>query len=85
VAGADGPEVRLLLLTVLLVLAVAPAEAAAPSAPATLFGMNAPSPAALDASESTVGARAAIVGSFADWAHTPDFPRAYAVQVGGRP
>jgi Glycosyl hydrolase family 26 len=38
----------------------------------TLFGMDIPSLGQLDASESTVGARAAIVGTFADWAHAPD-------------
>jgi hypothetical protein len=76
--------VRLALLTLLLVLLVAPAEASAPPASVTLFGMNAPSLGALDASESALGARAAIVGSFADWAHTPNFPRAWASQVRSR-
>jgi beta-mannanase len=75
--------VRLVVLTLLLVLLVAPAEAAAPTS-VTLFGMNVPSLGALDSSETAVGARAAIVGSFADWAHTPDFPRAYASQVRAR-
>ena len=68
----------------LLVLFVAPAEASAPPKSVTLFGMNAPSPAALDASERAVGARAAVVGSFADWAHAPDFPRAWADAVRAR-
>lgn len=75
---------RFVVLTVFLALLVAPAEAAAPPASVTLFGMSAPSPAELDASESAVGARAAIVGSFADWAHAPDFPRAWASQVRAR-
>ena len=43
------------------------------AAPSTLFGMNTPSLDALGASESAVGARAAVAGTFADWAHTPDF------------
>lgn len=72
------------MLTLLLAILVAPAEASAPSAPATLFGMNAPSPAALAGSESAIGAKAAIVGSFADWAHTPDFPREEAARVRAR-
>ena len=36
--------------------------------------MNAPSLGALDEAESALGARAAIVGTYADWAHAPDFP-----------
>ena len=50
----------------------------------TLFGMNVPSLERLDDSESAVGARAAIVGTFADWAHTPDFPLALARDVNRR-
>src|SRR5688572_23387489 len=49
-----------------------------------LFGMNVPSLAALDEAESAVGARAAIVGTFADWAHAPDFPRELAEAVNDR-
>lgn len=50
----------------------------------TLFGMNVPSLAALDASESAVGARSAIVGTFADWAHAPDFPTGLAEAINRR-
>ena len=49
-----------------------------------LFGMNAPSLAQLDASESAIGARAAIVGTYADWAHAPDFPRGLADAISAR-
>jgi beta-mannanase len=56
-----------------------------PAAPGqTLFGMNASSPAQLDASESAIGARAAIVGTYADWAHTPGFPRRLADAISAR-
>jgi beta-mannanase len=55
------------------------ASSAAPTAPdQTLFGMDVPSMQQLDTSEARVGARAAIVGTFADWAHTPDFPIGFA-------
>jgi beta-mannanase len=50
----------------------------------TLFGMNVPSLERLDDSESAVGVRAAIVGTYADWAHSPDFPRAMARDVNRR-
>ena len=40
----------------------------------TLFGLNVPSLKALDGSESALRARPAIVGTFADWEHTSDFP-----------
>jgi beta-mannanase len=50
----------------------------------TLFGMNVPSLAELDHAETAVGARAAIVGTFADWANTPDFPRHLADTINGR-
>jgi beta-mannanase len=50
----------------------------------TLFGMNVPSLGQLDASESALRARAAIVGTFADWAHTPDFPRGLADAINAR-
>src|SRR4051812_12850212 len=50
----------------------------------TLFGMNVPSLAQLDASESAIGARAAIVGTYADWAHSPNFPRRLADAITAR-
>ena len=50
----------------------------------TLFGMNVPSLQALDESESALGARPAIVGTFADWAHTPDFPLELAEAINDR-
>ena len=50
----------------------------------TLFGMNVPSLERLDDSESAVGVRAAIVGTFADWVHAPDFPHALARDVNRR-
>jgi beta-mannanase len=59
-------------------------SAAARTRGQSLFGLNVPSLAALDASESAVGAKAAIVGTFADWAHTPDFPAGLARSVNGR-
>jgi beta-mannanase len=46
-----------------------------------LFGLDVPSLGALDRTEKAVGARAAIVGSFADWAHTPAFPAEVAESV----
>ena len=46
--------------------------------------MNVPSLAALDEAESAIGARAAIVGTFADWEHTPDFPRELADAINER-
>ena len=49
-----------------------------------LFGLDVPSMAALDQAESAIGARAAIVGTFADWAHTPRFPRAHADAINRR-
>jgi beta-mannanase len=58
--------------------------AAAPARPQTMFGMNVPSLRQLDASESRIGARAAIVGTFADWEHTPDFPRGLVAAIGAR-
>src|SRR4051794_4515182 len=61
---------------------------AAPSAATargqTLFGITAPSLTALDQAESAIGAHAAIVGTYADWAHTPDFPRASAEAINRR-
>src|SRR4051812_9127471 len=58
-----------------------------PAAPAgsvhgqTLFGLNVPSLQALDESESALHARSAIVGTFADWEHTPDFPTEQAEAI----
>ena len=49
-----------------------------------LFGLDVPSLAALDQAESAIGARAAIVGTFADWAHAPRFPRAHADAINRR-
>jgi beta-mannanase len=49
-----------------------------------LFGMSTPSLAALAQAEAAVGARAALVGTFAYWAHTRDFPRSWAVAVNRR-
>jgi beta-mannanase len=50
----------------------------------TLFGMNVASLQALDDAESSVGANAAIVGTFSDWAHAPDFPHELAEAVNER-
>ncbi|MGZ4245390.1 MAG: glycoside hydrolase family 26 protein [Solirubrobacteraceae bacterium] len=50
----------------------------------TLFGMDVPSLDQLDASQSALGARAAVVGTFADWAHSPDFPRSFAAGANAR-
>src|SRR4051794_8883765 len=72
-----------LALVTLVGMSDAPRVAAAPPG-RTLFGMNAPSLAQLDASESATGVHAAIVGSYADWAHTPDFPRREAAAVDAR-
>ena len=49
-----------------------------------LFGFNAPSLSALEQAESAIGARAAIVGTFADWAHTPAFPREQSEAINRR-
>src|SRR3954471_15027607 len=59
-------------------------KAAGPARGQTLFGMSVPSLTQLDASESAIGARAAIVGTFADWAHTPDFPRELVEDIDAR-
>ncbi|MGZ6663565.1 MAG: glycoside hydrolase family 26 protein [Solirubrobacteraceae bacterium] len=91
-AAADGKRmgssVRIFLFALLLALATlagtvgAPFTDASSAAPVagdqTLFGMDVPSLGQLDASEAKVGACAAIVGTFADWAHTPDFPAGFA-------
>src|SRR4051794_27106273 len=50
----------------------------------TLFGLNVPSLPALDRSESALGARPAIIGTFADWKHAPDFPIALAEAINDR-
>ncbi|MGZ4229832.1 MAG: glycoside hydrolase family 26 protein [Solirubrobacteraceae bacterium] len=50
----------------------------------TLFGMDVPSMQELDASEAKLGARAAIVGTFADWVHSPDFPLGLAQEANKR-
>jgi Glycosyl hydrolase family 26 len=50
----------------------------------TLFGLDVPSLGQLDAAESALGVRAAVVGTFADWTHTPEFPRRLAEQVSAR-
>jgi beta-mannanase len=50
----------------------------------TLFGLNVPSLRALDESESTLRARPAIIGTFADWKHAPDFPIALARAINDR-
>jgi beta-mannanase len=47
----------------------------------TLFGLNVPDLVALDASVAAVGARPAIVGTFADWVHDLDFPRELAAGI----
>ena len=62
----------------------APSNATTSARGQTLFGMNVPSLAALDEAESVIGARPAIVGTFADWAHTPDFPRELADAISRR-
>jgi len=59
-------------------------DAVSPAPGQTLFGMDVPSLKQLSASESAVGVRAAIVGTYADWAHTPDFPVGFAQQVDAR-
>ena len=50
----------------------------------TLFGLNVPSLRALDESESALHARPAIIGTFADWEHAPDFPSAMAEAINDR-
>jgi beta-mannanase len=74
-------------IAVAVVLEVPPADAsraASRTAGQTLFGMDVPSLRQLDASESALGARAAVVGTFADWAHTPDFPSQFAAGANAR-
>jgi beta-mannanase len=73
------------ILTGMIGVPVTDARNAGPAARGqTLFGMNVPSLGQLDASESAIGARAAIVGTFADWAHTPDFPRGLVAAICAR-
>jgi beta-mannanase len=75
---------RLVALTILITLLAVQASAKTTPRPGPLFGMSVPSLGALDEAESAVGARAAIVGTFADWEHSPDFPRAEASRISGR-
>jgi beta-mannanase len=76
-------RLALVALALAVVLSRVPVGEAAPG-DKTLFGMDVPSYAQLTASEDAVGARAAIVGTFADWAHAPDFPRGFAVAANRR-
>lgn len=72
----------LVVLAGSLGVALTDARSAAPPAQVqTLFGMDVPSLQQLDTSQSAVGVHAAIVGTFADWEHTPDFPVAFAGDV----
>src|SRR5881227_2794736 len=85
---------RMMLVAVLVALAALAGGVTVPFSDAssattltrgqTLFGMNVPSLAQLDASQSTVGVRAAIVGTFADWAHAATFPRQLAENASRR-
>src|SRR4051812_7237386 len=73
-----------MLRAVLLTLALLAGTSAAPVSARTLFGMNAPSMPALADSERALGARSAIVGTFADWAHDSDFPHPLAASINHR-
>jgi beta-mannanase len=76
---------RTLIVTIVLALGVAAGvKESRATAPPTLVGLDVPSPRALHAAERAVGARAAIVGTFADWAHHRDFPRALAARINAR-
>jgi beta-mannanase len=77
---------KILVTTALAIAVLAGVTTEAETTPRSgpLFGLNVPSLGALDDAEATVGARAAIVGPFADWAHTPDFPRALADRANAR-
>ena len=77
------PRLRTVFAAVVLVCAVG-VSGASPARGQTLFGMNVPSLPALDHAEAAVGARAAIVGTFATWAGAPDFPRPFADAVNRR-
>jgi Glycosyl hydrolase family 26 len=59
-------------------------SSARPAAAPALFGMNVPSLEALDESESALGARAALIGTYSDWAHAPDFPGYLARRINAR-
>ena len=85
-ADAVWMPTRIAMIAAVLALIVVPTRTdAAPAARGqTLFGMDVPSLTQLDASQAAVGARAAIVGTFADWAHTPDFPTGFAEAVNRR-
>ncbi len=95
-SGGMAPATRMLLVSALILAIVAVAGAPGPASarvadatrhdarPQSLFGMNAPSLEALHDSESAVGARAAIVGLFADWVHEPDFPTSTARAINRR-
>jgi hypothetical protein len=77
----------LALLLVAWAKVIADAAESSPARPGRgqiLFGMSAPSLGELDRAESAVGARAAIVGTFSDWAHAPDFPRGLATAINER-
>ena len=75
----------MILFGVMLSHPRADASRAASAAPGqTLFGLDVPSMRQLDDSESALGARAAIVGTFADWAHTPQFPIRFANDANAR-
>jgi hypothetical protein len=50
----------------------------------TLFGLNVASLEALDDAESALEVRPAIVGTFSDWAHAPEFPRELAQDINER-
>ena len=86
--------IRTILVASVLALAVvgevralsdtAESSAATTARAQTLFGMNTPSLQQLDEAESAVGARAALVGTFSDWAHAPDFPHELADAVNDR-
>ena len=96
--GADGKRmssaVRIVLVASLVAFAAlvgtvgvpfTDASSAAPLArDQTLFGMDVPSMQQLDASEAKLGTRAAIVGTFADWGHSPDFPLGLAQDANKR-
>ena len=94
-ADADpmGSPVRAFIVLVLALAAAAgtkgtvfmtTSSAAATARAHPLFGLDVPSLAALDQAESALGGRAAIVGTFADWAHAPRFPRAQADAINRR-
>jgi hypothetical protein len=73
---------RTLLIAVALLAVARPGDANAPAGP--LFGLNVPSLEALDEAESSLRVRPAIVGTFADWTHAPDFPADLAAQINAR-